>query len=280
MKNICLIFIVLILTFTLSACDLFNKSTTQTPTDTLTVHFIDVGQGDAILIDFGDTEILIDGGKKNTGAAQYISAYVNGPLEAVIVTHFDTDHIGGLLQVFEDYDVSGFWYRGETSGTATADDLMTAVDNENSAIYTVTRGDVIQVGMLQFSVLNPPVPFFEDENNDSIVLLLTYGQTDFLFMGDAEKEAETDMLSMLTDIDILKVGHHGSDSSSSWDFLQIVKPEYAIYMAGIGNSYGHPHQVTINNLNAIGADIFGTDVNGTIRISIQGQNPPQIVTAR
>jgi competence protein ComEC len=277
MRKIIAVFLVLSLALTFSACD---GASQQTPTGTLSVHFIDVGQGDSILIDLGDTEVLIDGGKKNTGAAEYISAYVDGPLEALIVTHFDSDHIGGLLQVFNDYDVSGFWYRGETSGTATADDLMTIVNNEQSTIHTVMRGSIIQIGVLVFSVLNPPVPFFSDENNNSIVLQLSYGDTDFLFMGDAEQEAETSMLSLLKDIDVLKVGHHGSSSSSSWAFLQIVKPEIAVYMAGVGNSYGHPHQITLDNLTAIGATIYGTDVNGTIIISTTGQDNPVVHTTK
>ncbi len=276
MKKSIAVFLALLLILTFSGCDLFNKP----PSTTLTAHFIDVGQGDAILIDLGDTEVLIDGGNTNTGAAAYINAYINSPLEAVIVTHFDKDHIGGLLEVFEDYDVAGFWYRGETSGTATADDLMTLVNDEHAAIHTVVRGSIIQVGVLQFSVLNPPVPFFDDENNDSIVLQLSYGQTDFLFMGDAEQEAESTMLSLLKDIDILKVGHHGSSSSSSWAFLQIVKPEIAVYMAGVGNSYGHPHQITLDNLIAIEATIYGTDVNGTIRISTDGKKGPVVQTTK
>ena len=111
-------------------------------------------------------------------------------------------------------------------------------------------------------MLNPVNLSGNDTNDNSIVLSLSYGQVDFLFTGDAEQEAEASMLAAghcPPDVDILKVGHHGSRTASSMQFLQVAKPEYAIYMAGKGNSYGHPHQETINALREVGAEIYGTD---------------------
>ena len=278
MKKYLLVFVLsLLLVFNLSAC----ITTPTQPPDTLSVYFFDVGQADCILIDLGDTEVLIDGGVTDTGATECIYDYINGPIEAVIVTHFDKDHIGGLSQVFDDYVIEGFWYRGETSGTKTANDLMTKVHDENAEIHTVVRGDIIQVGVLEFSVLNPPVPFFhDDENNNSLVLQLNYGETSFLFMGDAEQKAENTMLSLLTDIDILKVGHHGSDTSSCDNFLKIVNPEIAIIMVGDKKIHGHPSPDTLDRLVAIGATIYKTIDCGTIIITTDGVSTPKVKTAK
>jgi hypothetical protein len=120
-------------------------------------------------------------------------------------------------------------------------------------------------------VLNP-VNLSGTPNNNSIVLSLSYGQVDFLFTGDAEQEAEASMLTegVVPDVEVLKVGHHGSRTASSIQFLQVAKPKYAIYMAGEGNSYGHPHQETITNLCEVGAEIYGTDIHGTIIITRDG----------
>lgn len=239
-------------------------------TSSLSVHFIDVGQGDSILIDIGETEILIDGGDEGSGVAGYISAYVDGALEAMVATHPHADHIGGLPAVLAAFQVQEIWLNGDTTDSDIFDEFMAAVNAENATIYGVERGDSMQVGALNFSVLNPQKPLTTNINNNSIVLSLSYGQIDFLFMGDAESQAESSMLSLLSDIEILKVGHHGSNTASSPDFLNVVKPDITIYMAGVGNSYGHPHQETIDALNNMGVQIYGTDINGTIIITTDG----------
>jgi len=150
---------------------------------------------------------------------------------------------------------------------------MTAAQAEGANIHIVKRGDYLDVGELTFIVFNPYV-LGDDTNNNSIILSLSYGEIDFLFNGDAEHEAENDMLVQsivpLPEVDILKVGHHGSNTASSELFLDFVSPETAIYMAGEGNSYGHPHEETIINLQEIGADIYGTDVCGTITVTTDG----------
>ena len=241
------------------------------PDEALNVHFIDVGQGDAILIDLEDTEILIDGGGKGAPTAGYISAYVDGPLEAMIVTHPHADHIGGLPAVLAAFDVEEIWLNGDTSESDAYTDLDNAVAAENATVHDAARGDSIQVGILNFFILNPEQPVSMDTNNNSVVVSLSYGGIDFLFTGDAEAPAEADMMSLLTDIDVLKVGHHGSDSSSSAAFLNVTQPEIAVYMAKTGNSYDHPHAVTIDALTDLGAAIYGTDTCGTIIVSTDGQ---------
>jgi beta-lactamase superfamily II metal-dependent hydrolase len=241
------------------------------PTGTLTIHFLDVGQGDSILLDFGDTEVLIDGGDKSPGIVSYIDDYVDGSLEVMVASHPHADHIGGLIAVLNDFEVDEIWLNGGPSTSQTYSQFMLAVNSEGANVYEARRGDTIQAGNLTFNVLHP-VDLGNDTNNNSIVLSLSYGQVDFLFTGDAQKEAEVSMLAagIVPDVDILKVGHHGSRTASSMQFLQVARPECAVYMAGQGNSYGHPHQETIINLCEIGAEIYGTDIHGTIVITTDG----------
>jgi beta-lactamase superfamily II metal-dependent hydrolase len=239
---------------------------------TLTVHFIDVGQGDSILLDLGDTEVLIDGGKESPGVVNYIDDYVDGSLEVMIATHAHADHMGGLIAVLNAFEVDEIWLNGDTSPYAFYSQFMSAVSAEGAQVHEARRGDTIQAGNLTFDVLHP-VNLSGTINNNSIVLSLSYGQIDFLFTGDAEQEAEASMLAegIVADVEILKVGHHGSRTASTMQFLQVSKPECAIYMAGQGNSYGHPHQETITNLCEIGAEIYGTDIHGTVIITTDGE---------
>jgi beta-lactamase superfamily II metal-dependent hydrolase len=250
-----------------------------TPTPILTqgelkVHFIDVGQGDSILIDLGETEVLIDGGEKSPGVVNYLKKYVDGPLEVMVATHPHSDHIGGLIAVLGAFQVQQIWYNGENGGSATYNEFVAAVQAEGAELHMGKRGDKIVAGRLTFLILNPKT-LAGTVNNNSIVLSLSYRMVDFLFMGDAEKEAEGAMLVAgdmpVPDVEILKVGHHGSRTASSPAFLAATSPEVAIYMAGVSNKYGHPHQETLAALAQIGAKVYGTDVSGTIIISTDVQ---------
>lgn len=252
----------------------------------LTVHFIDVGQGDSILLDLGDIEVLIDGGEKSPGVVSYIEDYVDGSLEVMVATHPDADHIGGLIAVLDAFEVDKIWLNGDTSTSKTYSQFMSAVKFERARVFVARRRDIIRAGNLTFNVLHP-LNLSGKTNNNSIVLSLSYGQIHFLFTGDAGQEAEESMLAegIVPDVEVLKVGHHGSRTSSSIQFLQAAKPECAIYMAGQGNNNGHPHQETIINLCEVGAEIYGTDFHGTIIITTDGEtynllpssNVPQVV---
>jgi competence protein ComEC len=197
---------------------------------------------------------------------------VDGPLEVVVATHPHADHIGGLASVLRTFKVLDVWTNGETSTSATYSTFTAAVQTSGASVHTGRRGDEITTGELSFSVLNP-VTLTDTTNNNSIVLSLDYGKTSFLFEGDAEKEAEASMLGagVVPHAEILKAGHHGSKTASSQPFLATVQPEVAIYMAGVGNQYGHPHQETLNALFQIGAKVYGTDVNGNISITTDGK---------
>jgi competence protein ComEC len=234
-----------------------------------------VGQGDSILVDLGETEVLIDGGDRLPGVVSYLSGYVDGDIEVMVATHPHADHIGGLIAVLDTFTVDEIWLNGDTSTSATYKDFMERVNSEGAEVTVARRGDTIATGGLVFHVLHPVAPLAEETNNNSIVLLLSYGDIDFLFMGDAQQEAEAAMLVAadmpVPDVEILKVGHHGSRTASSPDFLAATKPEVAIYMAGLGNTYGHPHQETLTALSQIGATIYGTDVSGTITVTTNGE---------
>jgi len=250
------------------------SSEPTSPTGELKVHFIDVGQGDAILIDLEDTEILIDGGDRSPGVTGYLNQYVDGPLEVMVATHPHADHIGGLIAVLDAFEVDQVWHNGDTSDSKTYSDFMSGVSAEGAEVHIARLHDVIKAGDLELFV-HHPADLSGSTNNNSIVLHLAYGDIDFLFTGDAEQEAEGAMMMLssvqLPEVEILKVGHHGSRTASSADFLAVTSPEVAIYMAGVDNSYGHPHAETITALNAIGAQIYGTDVNGTIIVTTDGE---------
>lgn len=266
------------MTVCLCACDeWFNKGSEPTSHPTaepgkMQVHFIDVGQGDAILIDLGTTEVLIDAGEKSPGVTDYIDDYVDGHLEVVVATHPHSDHIGGLIEVLDEFDVDNVWVNSDEATSKTYTDFMAEVNDEGAQVHEARRGDTIVAGALTFHVLHPIDPLFDNTNDNSIVLSLSYGSIDFLFAGDAEVDAEASMISagVLSDMDILKVGHHCSRTASSTAFLNIIKPEVAVYMAALGNTYGHPHAESIAALQSIGATIYGTDESGTIVISTDG----------
>jgi competence protein ComEC len=279
MKRLCTILAVLFLLIWASCDTPSPPSDTSQPTSPeyeqgeLAVHFIDVGQGDSILIDLGETEVLIDGGDKSPGVVSYLQDYIDGSLEVVVATHPHADHIGGLISVLNNFQVEQIWHNGDTSTSKTYTEFMTSIQSEGAEVHVGRRGDMISAGELTLMILNPTT-LAGTTNNNSIVVSLSYGNVDFLFTGDAEQEAEAAMLIAadvpVPDIEILKVGHHGSRTSSSQDLLVATSPEVAIYMAGIGNSYGHPHQETLDALAQIGAQIYGTDVNGTIVIITDG----------
>jgi beta-lactamase superfamily II metal-dependent hydrolase len=238
----------------------------------LTVHFIDVGQGDAILIDLQETEVLIDGGGKSPGVVSYLQDYVDGPLEVVVATHPHADHIGGLIAVLEAFGVDQIWHNGDTATSQTYSQFMEGTNSEGADVYIGRRGMQIEAGDLTLDVLGPPDDLWDDTNNNSIVLRMEYGDVAFVFSGDAEIEAEEDIVAsgLNCQAEILKVGHHGSSTASCADYLDAIDPEFAIYMAGVDNTYGHPHEETVLAFQELNVPFYGTDVYGTILITCDG----------
>jgi len=228
------------------------------------------------LLDLGEVEVLIDGGDRSPGVMAYLEDYVDGSLEAMIATHPHADHIGGLIAVLDVFEVERIWHNGHVYDSNTYWDFMGKVNTEGAEVREARRGDSIIVDGMTFDVLHPVEPLVGNTNNNSIVLMLRYGEIDFLFTGDAEHEAEASILAQsvipLTEVEILKVGHHGSRTASSQALLDTIRPEVAIYMAGVGNRYGHPHAETISALQDIGAEIYGTDTHGTVLVETDGRD--------
>jgi competence protein ComEC len=249
------------------------------------VHFIDVGQGDAILIDKGDTDILVDGAPTSANVLAYLQGQGVDDIDLLVATHPHADHIGGLADVLAQYQVSEIWVNGDTATTQTYQSFAAAVAAEGATVREVTRGYTTQMDGLGLAVLDPTSQRTGDPNEDSVVFRLTCGEVSVLLTGDATSDSEASMLAagLALDSDVLKVGHHGSSTSTSASFLAAVTPEDAVISVGAGNTYGHPAQETLDRLAATGATVYRTDLNGTVvlmsdcstySISTVGAPPP------
>lgn len=240
----------------------------------LSVHFIDVGQGDAIFIDYGTYEILVDGGNNKDGEAvvAYLKDYVDGPLELMIGTHPDADHIGGLDNVLLAYDVEKVIDSGEKKETKTYVDYWNAVTGEPNCQILYDENQTFDLGNGATLEIIETGDDYKDSNDNSVVALLTYGEVSLLLTGDMEKEAEAAAVSNLSPVTILKAPHHGSATSSAEEMLKITKPQYVVISAGQKNSYKHPHQVVLDRYAAIGATVYGTFRSGTIIMGTDGTN--------
>ncbi len=245
----------------------------------LTVAFLDVGQGDAIFIEtFDGVQMLIDGGPDMSVLRElgYQLPITDRTLDVVLGTHSDLDHIGGLVEVLGRYEVASVITTTQRNDTAVADALDTAINAEETIVHLAQAGDVISLGAsTTFTILSPAGdPTSWESNNASIVGILRYGEVDFLLTGDAGTGIEeylVDTYSTALESDVLKLGHHGSRTSSSLRFLQTVSPTYAIVSAGSDNSYGHPHPEVIENVALVGALVRSTAEAGTVVFQSNGR---------
>ncbi|MBI4233628.1 MAG: MBL fold metallo-hydrolase [Chloroflexi bacterium] len=248
----------------------------------LTVHIVDVGQGDGILVQTSEGKaMVIDGGPRESGFADYLKRVGVQQVDVLVATNPDADHIGGLIQVVRDLPVKEVWLSGQEHTTATFERFLGAIEASRARVRAVRRGETYPLGSLQVQVLHPIEPFFSGRNNNSVVMKLSLGQQGFLFAGDAEKKAEESMLEAGLELraTVLKLGHHGSSTSTSPPFLAAVGPRIAVYQAAAGNQYGHPHRETIASLTQAGVTIYGTDRHGTIVMTTDGKNV-QVKTER
>lgn len=250
-----------------SGCQLLpGTQTIFTAQDSLAVHFLDVGQGDAILLVDQDDTMLIDGGNPENGAdiVRYLKNLGITQLDYVLATHNHNDHAGGLTEVVYQLDVANL-YVTNSAETSASQNLLAAAEDKNIPISTPSLGTALAFGGSTINFLGP-LSVHEDVNDDSLVMKVTHGTHRFLFTGDMEETAEKELLAQNLNLeaDVLKVGHHGSYSSTGYLFLRAVNPRYAVISCGVNNDYGHPHQETLSRLNDVGSTIFRTDLIGTI----------------
>ncbi len=234
--------------------------------NTLKVYYLDIGQGDAIYIKTpAGEDILIDGG--DLGNEEMLVNYLEDlkvdDIEVLIATHPHSDHMAGLVSVLQEFKVESVYAPKVSHTSKTFENFLKGVKAQGLSIKSAKAGVTIPLEGVTATLVGP-VKAYEDLNNYSAVLHLSYGNTSFLFTGDAEEIAEADMLSQNIAADVLKVGHHGSHSSTSDRFLKAVNPKYAVISAGVDNSYGHPHRETLNKLANSNVKVYRTDQQGTI----------------
>ena len=241
---------------------------------TLTVTWLDVGQGDAAVIQCGGQSMLIDGGKPEKSSYIYAWLQQHGLsyLDVIVATHVDADHIGGLSGALN-YASVGTAYCPVTKGTTeTFQSFVKYLAQRGKQITVPTASETFALGGAQVQILGP-LHRAEDSNDNSIVLKVSFGATSFLFTGDAERAEEQDLLNAGVNLQstVLKVGHHGSDTSTSYPFLRAVAPQYAVISVGAGNSYGHPTEAVLSRLRDAGVTTFRTDMQGEITAVSDGQ---------
>ena len=233
----------------------------------LRVNFIDVGQGDSEFIELPNGEtLLIDAGTNETGAdvVNYIESLGYSSIDYVVGTHPHEDHIGGLDDVIRTFDVESVYMPKVTADTKTFEDVLDAVDEKGLTINTAKAGVTLVDGdRLSVKMLAPVLDEYDNTNDYSAVIKVVYGDTSFLFTGDAEEYAES-LITGDVSADVLKVGHHGSSTSTGEAFLERVSPSYAVISCGLGNSYGHPHIETMEKLGSLGIPVLRTDEMGTV----------------
>ena len=240
------------------------------------VHYIDAGQADATLFEFEEKEkkyaVLYDTGdwdKKDV--VQYLQKERINKLDLIIISHPDSDHIGQLADIIENFPVGEIWMSGNISTSNTFRKALQAIDDHDISYYEPRMGEKFDIGSLGIKILYPK-ELSGHANDDSISLLASYGETDFLFTGDAGKTSERKMIASGNSLkaEILSLGHHGSNTASSPEFIDAVDPDVAIYSAGEGNSYGHPHKEVVDLMKEKKIPLYGTDKDGSISVTTDG----------
>ncbi|WKV09668.1 ComEC/Rec2 family competence protein [Thermoanaerobacterium sp. CMT5567-10] len=288
-KKILIFSLIVALLFSLAGCSLdttnFNQvqsetqnSTVQSKDGILKVYFIDVGQGDSIFIKSPDGKtMLIDAGVPEMGkkVVDYIKSLGVKKIDILVGTHPHEDHIGGMDYVINNFDIGKFYMPKVTTNTKTFEYVLNAAKNKGLKIDVAKAGVSLDLGPeVSAKMIAPNRTKYDDLNEYSAVIKLNYGDTSFLFTGDAEAESEKEMINQGYDLksDVLKIGHHGSYTSTTAAFLDAVDPEYAVISCGKGNDYGHPHSVTLKKLKARNIPVYRTDECGTIVATSDGHS--------
>lgn len=248
-----------------------NKKTDSNNTDVVKVEYIDVGQADAILIENNKKYMLIDAGNNEDGdlLVNYFKDKNITDFEYVVATHPHEDHIGGMDNIIKNFNIKNYYMPDCYTTTKTFEETLDALEEKNLSFETPDIDSEFRLGDALFKVLYTGTDK-RDLNNTSIVLKMTYKDISFMFTGDATNVTEKKILAKNLQSDVLKVGHHGSQYSTSEKFLDKVNPKYAIISVGTGNIYDHPKDITLNKLKGI--EVHRTDKEGTIRVISDGKN--------
>ena len=273
-KRVILFISIPIIICAVSYCFIFHRS--GAPSDTrapFEIHFLDIGQGDSALVLCGEYAMLIDGGNLND-ASRLISMIKRQSithLDCIICTHAHSDHAGGLAAAVEAFSPDFALAPDAEEYSREMYLFRQALDARNIPLYITSPGKVMQFGDADVTILGP-LQTSENLNDASMVLRITYGDISILFMGDAEFSEENDLLSanLLSESTVLKVGHHGAENSTSEDFLNCVRPLYAVISSGVGNDYGHPHKALLDRLRSFDVKTFRTDLQGEITLKSDG----------
>ncbi|WP_078060457.1 stalk domain-containing protein [Desulfotomaculum copahuensis] len=255
-----------------------SGSQSNTPVGTIKVHFLDVGQADSILVQFPNGQnMLVDAGNNDDGPAvvSYLKQQGIKKIDFLIGTHPHEDHIGGMDNVIQSFESGQVFMPRVTTTTKTFEDVLTALKAKGLKIITAKAGvTVFDQGNLKVNFVAPVGSSYDDLNNWSAVTRIQYGNIPFLLTGDAEAQSEGEMLNSGANLkaDVLKVGHHGSSSSTSPAFLKAVAPKYAVISVGAGNDYGHPDKGTLAKLANAGVQVYRTDQDGTMVFTSNGNN--------
>ena len=244
-------------------------------TQKIYLHFINVGQADSILVQQGNYNMLVDAGttEATSTIVNYLKSHGVKKLDYVIATHPHEDHIGGMATVIKDFGIGKIYAPKVTTTTVTFKNFMEAIQAKKLSISVPTPGTSFKLGTATCQIIAPNSGSYEDLNNYSAVLKITYGKNTFLLTGDAQTQSEQEMLAKKFNLkaDVLKVGHHGSNTSTSASFLKAVSPKYAIISVGKGNVYDHPSKATLDKLAEAKIAVYRTDQVGTIVVTSDGK---------
>lgn len=255
-----------------------TKSESNVTYEGAKVHVINVGQGDSILIQSGIYNVLVDAGpgSHEESLIEYLNSAGVDRLDCLVLTHPHEDHIGGADRVIESFKIDTVLMPDRVSNSTAFERLLDAIEEHELLVDVPRRGDKFSLGDLNFTVLAPSDGEYDDINNYSIVLKVEYGDTSFMLTGDAESLSENEILREFDrdflKCDVLKVGHHGSETSNKEAFVRAVAPTYAAVSCGLDNKYGHPHTEVRELLDSMGIEWYRTDYDGSIVFTSNGKS--------
>jgi len=269
-RYICFLCVFLLINLVSCAPD----NTYVTSEGALSVCFFDVGQGDSAFVECNGKTMLIDAGEKKYAdrIIEYIENRNYTRIDYLVITHPHSDHIGGMPEIIRNFEIGEIFLSCEHD-TRAFEDMIDAIIEKGLGVLSPSPGERFELGGAEITVLGPVNSGGGNINNESIVLKVSFNGRGFLFTGDAEKEAERDILDSCADAsaDVMKVAHHGSKSSTAKNFLSAVSPEIAVISVGSDNKYGHPDKNTVSRLNGAGTKVYRTDLNGDILITTDGE---------